>query len=99
MEKVRMRYGAYKEHYSDCKTEYGSYDEHSKTIIVLVPEGRMKPSGVRGKRYLYLRYEGTERATGRHVEVTVKAMSLENAEKQLKMYYPDCDFITDRKEA
>lgn len=94
MQKVRMQYSAYKKHYADCKTEYGTYDSRNKTIIVLVPEGRMKPSGVRGKRYKYLRFEGTERATGRHVVVTIKAMSLQNAEKQLKMYYPGCDFIT-----
>ena len=95
MEEIRMRYGAYKEHYSDCKTKPYSYDEDKKTIVVLVPEGRMKASGVRGKHYLFLRYEGTERATGRHVEVTVKAMCRENAEKQLRMYYPGCDFILD----
>ena len=95
MEKVRMRYSAYKSHYADCKTEYGTYDEFSKTVIVLVPEGRMKPSGVRGKRYLYLRYNGIERSTGYNVEVTVKAMSRENAVKQLEKYYPGCDFETD----
>lgn len=81
-----MRYSAYKKHYSDCKTVPGTYDKDLKTIDVIVPEGRMKPSGVRGKRYMtiWLMVGDDE---GRLFKQGFKAMSLENAVKQAKKYY------------
>lgn len=57
----RMPYKQYKEHYSDCETVEGSYSEGRvcgkrwiyvvPTIEVIIREGRLKNSGVRGQRY------------------------------------------------
>ena len=47
----RMHYSQYKNHYSDCQTVPGSYDKVTKSVEVILPEGRVKPSGVRGKRF------------------------------------------------
>lgn len=90
MEQIRMLYSAYKKHYPDCETVRGSYDSESKSIIVIIPDGRMKSSGVRGKRFMWLHYDGVEIATGRAVSTMIKATSRENAEKQLAKYYSDC---------
>ena len=57
-----MSYRQYKEHYSDCETVTGSYNSHEEesmrshrripaTIDVIIREGRLKNSGVRGKHY------------------------------------------------
>ena len=78
-----MLYRRYKQHYADCKTVPGSYDPASKTIEVLLPEGRLKPSGTRGKRYHWMEFTGVEIATGRAVRCTVKATCLANAIKRL----------------
>ena len=83
MTEERMLYRRYKTSFSDCETEPGSYDPKSKTIIVLLPAGRMKPSGPRGRTYRYMEFTGTENATGRKVRCTIKAMCLENAVKRL----------------
>lgn len=83
MTQERMFYGRYKKHFSDCETVSGSYDKETKTIIVLIPEGRMKKSGVRGQSYRYITFEGIEKGTGRKVSTTVKAMSVDNAIKRL----------------
>ena len=48
---IRMSYRQYKTSYADCETVYDSYDTITKTVDVIIPEGRMKPSGVRGKRF------------------------------------------------
>lgn len=81
MEKMRMRYAQYKKHYADCKTEPGTYDKDTKSIVVLVPEGRMKPSGVRGQRFhgyqLWL-----VKPDGKYGFCTYRAVSEENAMKQ-----------------
>lgn len=50
-EQVRMLYSQYKKHYADCKTVPGTYDEVERTITVILPDGRIKPSGVRGKSF------------------------------------------------
>lgn len=77
---VQMKYSSYKKHYSDCKTVSGSYDSELKTIKVYIPNGRMKPSGVRGERYHYIKCKATD---GQRVfEITYKAITAENAEKQ-----------------
>lgn len=80
---IRMKYKAYKEHYSDCETVYDSYDKGNKSIEVIIPEGRMKNSGVRGKKFYYYTFEGVEKLTGRHARTTIKAVSVENARKYL----------------
>jgi hypothetical protein len=84
MEEKRMLYRQYKKAYADCKIVPGTYDSDSKTVVVLLPEGRMKPSGVRGDHYLYFIDILCEDASGKHVRASAKAMSWPNAEKQFK---------------
>lgn len=80
---VPMSYANYKEHYSDCETVAGSYDDrngHARPWIdVIVRAGRMVPSGVRGKRFYGWQIRNKE--TGKHM--TFRAVSLDNAYKQL----------------
>ncbi len=84
MQKIeRMTYRRFKQHYADCDTIPGSYNSESKSIEVVIPEGRMKPSGTRGASYRYMTFTGTEIATGRHVECTIKAICMENAIRRL----------------
>lgn len=52
MTEYRMPYSRYKRSYADCDTLRGSYRADSKSIVVLIPDGRMKSSGVRGERFL-----------------------------------------------
>lgn len=78
-----MLYRRYKQSYADCATIPGSYNAASKTIQVEIPNSRMKPSGVRGQRFLYLTFNGVEIATGRKVSCTIKAICEENARKRL----------------
>lgn len=82
MEKIiEMTYANYKKHYADCKTVKGSYDERRKMIKVVIPEGRMKNSGVRGERFhsyeLYLIDE-----KGKEGYCLYRAVCFENAVKQ-----------------
>lgn len=78
-----MLYGRYKQHFSDCETVAGSYDKNRKTIEVMIPEGRMKPSGVRGQSFKYIEFNGVETATGRVVRCIIKATCKANAIKRL----------------
>ena len=78
-----MTYRRYKQHFADCETVFGSYNKTYKTIDVLIPEGRMKPSGVRGQSFKAIEFTGTEKATGRAVRCTIKATCLANAIKRL----------------
>lgn len=78
-----MLYRRYKQHFSDCETIIGSYNKELKTIDVIIPEGRMKKSGVRGRTFHYMEFEGVEIATGRKVRCTIKATCLANAIKRL----------------
>ena len=83
---IRMPYRQYKTSYADCKTVYGSYDSNSKTVEVVIPEGRMKPSGVRGRtfRTIWLRV-GKDKD---HLfEQGFKAVDADHAIKQAKKYY------------
>lgn len=81
--KIRMAYRRYKEHYSDCDIVYGTYDECTKTIVVDVPEGRMKKSGVRGNSFnSYNLYVIDEE--GKKCCITYRAVSFGNAVKQCK---------------
>ena len=48
MTEERMLYRRYKTAYADCQTVPGTYDKATKTIVVIIPEGRMRKSGVRG---------------------------------------------------
>lgn len=85
MGKERMLYSRYKKHFSDCKMVPGSYDKLSKTIIVLMEEGRMKKSGVRGKSFSgYELYFVDE--NGEIKYCVYRAVSKENAMKQHEKY-------------
>lgn len=42
MKNERMLYRRYKTSYADCQTVPGTYDKATKTIVVIIPEGRMK---------------------------------------------------------
>ena len=78
-----MLYRRYKQHFADCETVVGSYDKERKTIEVLLPEGRLKPSGVRGQTFKYMEFHGIENATDRTVRCTIKATCRQNAIKRL----------------
>jgi hypothetical protein len=80
MEKL-MHYSQYKKHYSDCATVPGSYDKASKNILVIVPDGRMKPSGVRGQTFKSYQIGLTDK-NGKHGYCTYKAVCEENAMKK-----------------
>lgn len=78
----RMPYRQYKRHYSDCETIAGSYDALG-TIEVIIREGRLKNSGVRGKHFhIY-----TFKCDGQRV--SYRAVSEENARKQMIKDFPD----------
>lgn len=85
-----MLYRRYKQHFADCETVAGSYNKELKTIDVLLPDGRMKPSGTRGQSFHYMEFTGVEIATGRHVRCTIKATCRANAIKRLSKEYSDC---------
>lgn len=87
MKEERMLYRRYKNAYADCQTVPGTYDKTTKTIVVIIPEGRMKKSGVRGQTYHYYHFNGIDQKTGDPVNVTIKAICGENAIKQLHRYY------------
>ncbi len=79
----RMYYGKCKKHYADCETVPGSYDKGTKSIDVIIPDGRMKPSGTRGQSFHWMEFQGVENGTGRKVRITIKATCRENAVKRL----------------
>lgn len=79
---MRMSYRQYKQHYSDCNAH--DYNASDKTIEVDIPYGRMKASGVRGRKYDTFIFKATD---GENVgEIKYKAMSKDNALKQHKKY-------------
>ncbi len=80
MEIVKMFYRDYKKHYSDCETVPGSYNKANKSIEVIVPDGRMKKSGVRGETFKHLWFDGTDEK-GKTIRVCIKAVSVDNAIK------------------
>lgn len=82
-----MPYKQYKEHYSDCETVAGSFkrdDYRVSTISVIIREGRLVPSGVRGKHY-----SGYEFKTEDGKRVCFRAVSEETARKQLLKEFPN----------
>lgn len=89
-----MPYKQYREHYSDCETVIGSYDDKTDdhgfqhghpTIKVIIREGRLKASGVRGKHFCGFRFRSVELdpKSGKPYAITIRAVSEENALKQL----------------
>lgn len=90
-----MPYKQYKEHYSDCETIYGSYDDHAEearhtrkhipaTIEVIIREGRLKASGVRGEHF-----SGYQMENELGQKCTYRAVSEENALKRVQKDFPD----------
>ena len=92
----RMPYRQYKEHYSDCETIEGSYEEpetyrRAATIKVIIREGRLKASGVRGMTYAY--FHLAFRRNNEDRKMVFKAVCFENAVKQLLRVEPDAEDI------
>lgn len=90
-----MPYRQYKGHYSDCETVIGSFDRHEDsrgnahgdpTIKVIIREGRLKASGVRGQHFYGFSFAPSEDCTS---GVTYRAVCEENARKQLLKDFPD----------
>lgn len=79
-----MPYRQYKEHYADCETLANSYDSETRTIKVIIREGRLKNSGVRGKHF-----RGYAFMTDIGKTLCYRAVSEENAVKQMLKAHPD----------
>jgi hypothetical protein len=79
-----MPYRQYKEHYADCETIINSYDRETGTIKVIIREGRLKNSGVRGKHF-----RGYAFMTDIGKTLCYRAVSEENAVKQMLKAHPD----------
>lgn len=95
-----MPYRQFKARYSDCETVAGSYQEYkdpngrviyAPTIKVIIREGRLKNSGVRGKHFY--RFQISYTADGQKEMNWFKAVSEENAVKQLLKGVPDAENI------
>lgn len=88
---LEMPYKQYKEHYSDCETVKGSFfrDEHTgdSLIKVIVRNGRMKASGVRGQKFMNYIFNGTE--NGKTFTFCAWAVSEANARKQMTKEFPN----------
>lgn len=78
-----MSYKQYKEHYSDCETVIDSFNRPrfgTSTIDVIIREGRLKASGVRGKHFHSFRLEWDE--DGKEVYGTFVAVDFDHAVAQ-----------------
>lgn len=94
-----MPYRQYKAHYSDCETiidsyteyvnEYGhNYEYSPATIKVIIRDGRLKASGVRGKHFSSYWVEFTLNGDYTRCE-SFRAVCVENAIEQAKKLHPD----------
>ena len=92
-----MPYRQYKEHYSDCETIIDSFTKFETaygrqyaptTIKVIIREGRLKKSGVRGKHFSEYWIEWTENGDYTRCE-SFRAVCVENAIEQAKKRYPN----------
>ena len=79
-----MPYSQYKNHYSDCETIAGSYNSKYKTIDVIIRDGRLKNSGTRGMHYSAYQFRLSDGSP-----ICFRAVSEENAKKQLLKMYPE----------
>lgn len=79
-----MPYRQFKDHYSDCETVAGSYDDNYKTIKVIIRSGRMKASGTRDQHYA-----GYEFKNQNGTLATYRAVSFENALKRVQKEFPE----------
>lgn len=78
-----MPYKQYKEHYSDCETLLGSFNKEERTIKVIIRNGRLKPSGVRGKHFSSYGFSDGKRI------IYFYAVSEDTARKQLLKRCPE----------
>ena len=81
-----MPYKQFKEHYSDCETVAGSFKRlefsGEATIDVIIREGRLKNSGVRGQHF-----HGYQLKNNKGEVISFRAVCEENAIKQaVKMF-------------
>lgn len=91
-----MPYKQYKAHYSDCETIYASYNDHADenrndpvrfhpaTISVIIREGRLKASGVRGEHF-----SGYQMENELGQKITYRAVNEDNALKRVQKDFPD----------
>jgi len=89
----RMPYKQYKEHYNDCETVEGSFEKNrfGSFITVIVREGRLKASGVRGEHYSG--YEFYFMQDGKKHRTCYRAVKEENALRRLQKDFPDATDI------
>lgn len=77
-----MAYSRYKKFYGDCETLIDSYREGDNckpsTITVIIRNGRLKNSGVRGQQYSYFIFCNEEGKT-----MHIKAISEDSAKRQV----------------
>lgn len=85
-----MPYRQYKEHYADCETLAGSYREprgtdrfEVATIAVIIRDGRLKNSGVRGEHY-----SGYEFTNEEGQKAVYRAVSEDNALRRAQKEHP-----------
>lgn len=90
-----MPYKQYKEHYADCEVLFGSFNDHVEeqkhtrvfipsTIKVIIREGRLKNSGVRGEHF-----SGYQMENELGQKCTYRAVSEDNALKRVTKDFPD----------
>lgn len=91
-----MPYKQYKEHYNDCETVVDSFNDHEgqrpATIDVIIREGRLKASGVRGGHYSGYEFFFTD--NGEKCRVCYRAISEETALRRLLKEFPEAQDIT-----
>ena len=73
-----MPYRQYKGAYDDCETLAGSFDSEMGTVKVIIRKGRMKASGVRGKKFADYVFKKENRVR------CIYAVSAENAWKRIR---------------
>ena len=81
-----MPYRQYKEHYADCELLAGSWNEQERTVGVIVREGRLKNSGVRGRKFADFMFKNSKGECR-----CIYAVSKENAWNRLKKEMDDFD--------
>lgn len=90
---IVMTYKRYKEHYADCETLYKSFEKRNgcSYISVIVRNGRMKASGVRGRGFNYYCFRWTENE--KNYQTFYKAVSYENALKRFNADFPNAENV------
>ena len=82
-----MPYKQYKEHYSDCETVAGTFRNRydgRPVIDVIIRDGRLVPSGTRGRHYKGFQFE-----TSNIGATTYYAISEETARRRLLKDFPE----------